>query len=307
MPLYDVGHSSTERTSPSANGTATASSSLREEGGRKFQELTSLRAALGKSEAQTEASLLRKELVKQLAECASLLTTLWQIEERESNKQQQLAEVADANIALNHQLADCASLQNDLSRLEAETESSSLHEEVGKQLAECASLITTLWQIEVAFRAQLLKLLVEAETEASALREKVGRQFQELTSLRAALGKSEARGHAVLALPERLPLPSHDRPVPDARSGTARCHASDGVGCGSCGLCVPHGGLIRTSGPAPCTSLIRTSGPAPCTSLIRTSGPAPCPSLIRASGPAPCPRSAAAGVWVPQRASRSAP
>eukprot|EP00439_Symbiodinium_sp_Y106_P013869 s7920_g1.t7 len=77
---------------------------------------------------------------------------------------------------------------------EAQTESSSLREEVDRQLSECASLRAALCTSEVALKeleSSKQQLAAEAQTESSSLREEVGRQLAECTSLRAALCQSE--------------------------------------------------------------------------------------------------------------------
>ena len=82
--------------------------------------------------------------------------------------------------------AECAWQQLALCESQAQTESSSLREEVFSQSAELTSLRDALGKSEVASReleSSKQQLVAEAQTEASSLREEVRNQSAECTSL----------------------------------------------------------------------------------------------------------------------------
>ncbi|CAE7250794.1 unnamed protein product, partial [Symbiodinium microadriaticum] len=142
----------------------TESSSLRAEVARQLAEVASLRAALGQkevaskelesskqqlvAEAQTEASSLREEVGTQLAELASLRAALCQSEAQTESSYQvdrQFEECASLRAALCQSEVLCTELESSKQQLakqsaEAQAESSSLRDEVGKLLEECAAL-----------------------------------------------------------------------------------------------------------------------------------------------------------------------
>eukprot|EP00439_Symbiodinium_sp_Y106_P013816 s3754_g1.t6 len=117
---------------------------------------------------------------KVLAEVASLRAALCKSEvalkELESSKQQLVAEVGESS---KQQLV-----------AEAQTEASSLREEVGRQLAECASLRAALCASEVASK-ELESSKQQLAAEACSFRSGKHRELAECASLRAALCASE--------------------------------------------------------------------------------------------------------------------